>query len=88
MLGSCRAQPFAVTFAVGVFLYVLSAPLSVLTMEQALSLLPSQIALAAALALFNDFKSLLLMSSLSPQNTAPPTASDSLPNPLITQGWS
>lgn len=52
------------------------------------SSLPSQIALAAALALFNDFKSLLLMSSLSPQNTAPPTASDSLPNPLITQGWS
>lgn len=35
-----------------------------------------------ALILFNDSKSLLLMSSLSSQNVAPLTASDSLFNPL------
>lgn len=45
-------------------------------------MLPSQIALMVALILFNDFKSLLLMSSLSSQNVAPLTASDSLLNPL------
>lgn len=45
-------------------------------------LLPPHIALEVALALFNDFKSLLPMFSLSSQNTAPLTAPASLLNPL------
>lgn len=64
------------------FLYVLHIPLSALTLHKPLPLLPSQTALMVALIAFNDFKSLLLMSSLSAQNAAPLTASNSLLNPL------
>lgn len=64
------AATLATTLALGIFLYVSNTLLSFPT-SLFFCLFFCQIAVMVVLILFNDFKSLLLRSSLSSQNAAP-----------------